>query len=92
MSRKLLTQQNKSTDIKSNKIPSPPIVGIGFLLTRRALGLSTAPKTKARRRINGVIAAEIITNKNNSTIILNIFGYFPYLLVLIIQVVSILHK
>ena len=74
------------------KIPNPPIVGIGFLLTRRALGLSTAPNTKAKRLINGVIAAEIITNKNNSTIILNIFGYFPYILVLIIQVERYLHK
>ena len=78
--------------LKVTKIPSPPIVGIGFLLTRRALGLSTAPSTKARRLMKGVIAAEIITNKNNSTIILNICGYFPYILVLIIQVDTLLYK
>lgn len=68
------------------KIPRPPIVGIGFLLTRRAFGLSTAPKTNANFRINGVISAEIILNKNRRTIILNIYTALSLCNMLIIQV------
>ena len=55
--------------LKATKIARPPIVGIGFLLIRRAFGLSTAPNTKANFLIKGVIAAVIITNKNIFTIV-----------------------
>lgn len=39
---------------KDIKIANPPLVGIGTLLTRLALGLSTAPTRKAKSEQEGL--------------------------------------
>ncbi|KRM00215.1 hypothetical protein FD50_GL002190 [Liquorilactobacillus satsumensis DSM 16230 = JCM 12392] len=52
--------------LNATKIAKPPIVGIGILLTRLALGLSTAPILTANLRTNGVKRKDktIVTNKD----------------------------
>ncbi len=51
---------------------NPPIVGIGIRLTRRALGLSTAPIRKDKRRTNGVSTKARTNVANNDARILYI--------------------
>lgn len=53
------------------KIANPPMVGIGTLLTRLAVGLSMAPTLNEILRTNGVKIAEMIIVANKLTIISN---------------------
>ena len=55
----MIPGRKPSTDTaKAIKTANPPAVGIGTLLMRRALGLSTAPILKDRKRTSGVATAD----------------------------------